>query len=409
MGLYDALFGGFGLRGNDRFFRGIPIRELNMLKNLVSKQPTEQWLTVNDNEYLLYKTTPELYIVINKFASMLSNGRWVVKDLKTELEIKNHPLIALLERPNPLTNRNEWLKEVAINFNVYGNSIIFKNKGSLLSDFPSTLVNLPVSETIVEVSGLRYRKTELSEIITQYKIKGSDDKFKPDEIIHLKNTNLDNLTLGMSPLIPLQSTITNIRGARGFRNVNITQRGALGIFSPKGGDAYGATSLNEDERIELEAQYTKKTHGIFDGMNSIKFSPKPIDYQSTSFPIAESMLFEEVEEGFNRICDAIGVKKEVFSSTKGSTFTNTKEGVISSYQESIIPFGEQISFAITDGLNLNDFGIYVELDFSKVSALTGDEKSESYVLKNKVESYKTLIELGVSQEEAFKITGLKNF
>lgn len=405
MDFLSKFFG--GLRGNDRYSRGIAVQELNQIKGMVSRQTQEQWLTINDNEYLLYKTTPELYVVINKFASMLSNGRWVVKDLKTEQEIPNHPLVKLLERPNPLTNRNEWLREIAVNFNVYGNSIIFKNKGSELSDFPSTLVNLPVSETVVNVSGLRYRKTEINEIITNYAIKGTDDKFLPEEIIHLKNTNLDNLTLGMSPLLPLQPTITNIRGARGFRNVNITQRGALGVFSPEGGDAYGATSFSEPERIALEEQYTKKTHGIFDGMNSIKFSPKPIKYQHTSFPIKDAMLFEEVEEGFNRICDGIGIKKEVFSSTKSTTFNNVLEGVKSSYQETIIPFSEQICFAITDGLNLNEHGIYVELDFSKVSALSNDEKSEAYVLKTRVESMKTLIELGVSKEEAIKITGLQ--
>lgn len=397
--LFSGLFGG----GTDNLTR-TPQLYNNGRMNLTSDM--EVYDTINNNEFKLFKSTPELFVVFNKKATMFSNGRWVVKDYKTGEVIENDPLYLFLEQPSPLLSRNEWLMMLSLNYDIFGNAIALVNKGSSLSEVPASINFLPNGEIKLKQKAKIFRATEIEEIIEYYKVLNTSEEFQPQEIFHLKTSNPENPVLGLSPLHPLQMSISNIRGARGFRNVNITKRGALGIISPNGKDAMGVKDLDSEKRQDIEKQFANETHGIFDNQAPIKFAQIPVDYQQITYPIKDSLLFEEVTEGMMRIIDAVGLNENIFSKDKGSTFANYQEGLRSAYQDCIIPFAENVCFALNQKLGLFDFGKYIELDYSHISVLQKNQKEEAFTMKMKVETVEKLVQMGKTLDEALQIAKL---
>ena len=397
MRLIDGLshFLGFQRR-TDHLTRMYGLHDLTGMFNNTGYK--ESYVTIDNNEFNLYKTTPELFIVINKFATMFSNGRFVVKDWKTNEPIENHELIKLLENPNPLMNRNTWLMDIAVNYCVYGNVFTYMNKAeSSLIQYPKTLVNLVAHDLKIKRTGKYWSVTEINEAIEKYIIEATKDEFTPEQIMHFKGVNPNDPLIGLSPLYPIQSVISNIRGARGFRNVNITKHGALGMLSPERATE-GLVPLGEEDRKEIEKQYATETHGIFDGQNPFKFSRIPVKYQHLAYPIKDSMLFEEVTDGFMKIIDNYGLNENIFSKEKGSTFANFNEGLKSAYQDAIIPFAEKFCFQLNDSLELVEKGVYVELDYTHIPALKQDEAIKAQTRKTNVETAEKLFQLGFVNE-----------
>jgi HK97 family phage portal protein len=390
-------------RGTDRLTRMMPLWNGFNIGNF--NAPQVIWETVNNNEYHLFSTTSEIYIPIMKKASMFSNGRFVVKDYKTNEPIENHPLIKLLEKPNPLMNRNEWLISVSVNHDIYGNVYIYKNQPSVLSEYPTTLVNLPNDDIAMKLSGVKYKQTELSEIIQKYFLQSNNEEFEPSEIIHIKNFSKNGIK-GESILNSLEMPITNARGAHGFNNVNITKRGAIGVISPKV-NPNGMTALVPNDRMEIEKDF-KDENGIFDNQSAIRIVNKPIDYTQLSLGIKDQMIFETISLTMQRVIDAIGLNDNLFSKDKGATFNNANTYLKSAYQDCIIPFAEKFCFALNDSLGLTDKGIYVELDYSFLPCMQVDQKAEAETAQTKANAIQGLVSIGYSLTEAESLLGISS-
>lgn len=391
------------LRGTDRLTRMLPLWDSLQIGNF--NAPQVIWETVNNNEYMLFSTTSEIYIPIMKKASMFSNGRFLIKDYKTNEPIENHPLIKLLEKPNPLMNRNEWLISISVNHDIYGNVYIYKNQPTSLSDFPKTLVNLPNDDMAMKLSGVKYKQTELSEIVQEYFLQSNNERFDPSEIIHIKNFSKNGIK-GESILQSLEMPITNARGAHGFNNVNITKRGAIGVISPKL-NPNGMTALVPNDRTEIEKDF-KDENGIFDNQSAIRIVNKPIDYTQLSLGIKDQMIFETISLTMQRVIDAIGLNDNLFSKDKGATFNNANTYLKSAYQDCIIPFAEKFCFALNDSLDLTSKGIYVELDYSYLPCMQVDQKAEAETAQTKANAIQGLVSIGYSLQEAESLLGISS-
>lgn len=391
--------------GTNHLTRMLPL-DNNSWNTRILNTPNEVWETVNNNEYKLYSTTPEIQIPVNKFATMFSNGVFKVKDYKTNEVIENHPILRLLEQPHPLFNRNLWLMDSAIRYQIYGSCVIYKNNLSTLSEFPKTLINLPNSDLVIKVTGKMYEMTELDEIIEYYKIQNLNKKYLPNELIVIKRPNPNDPIKGLSVLEALQMPISNIRGAYGFRNTNIVKKGGVTLISATGKDAIGNQILNDEDRKDLEKQFSKD-YGNFDEQSPIKFNNKAVDVNHISYPVKDAMLFEEVSENMLKIIDAIGLKDGIFSSQKKSTFANGQTDLKASYQDCIIPFSELFCYALNDSLDTFSKGYYIELDYSNIPCLQENETDKANEMKMKAEAIDKLIQVGYTIQEAETILGIK--
>lgn len=393
-------------QGTDRFTRGLNIGGDHFTDYVNNYNvPQEVYETISNNEMRLFKTTPEAFIPISRKATLFSNGRFVVKDYKTDKAIPNHPLIKALESPSPLLTRNEWLKAICINFHVFGNVYIYKNQPNPLTNpFNVRLPILPNNDIKIKTTGKNYKQWDKSDIIQHYELISNHDIILTDDMIHIKSYSEDGIK-GMSYLEPNQMPISNARAGHGFNNVNLSKKGALGLITPTGSDAIGVKNMTEETQNALEKQFTE-THGIFDGQTPVKFSKQPVDYKNLNYPIKDQMILETNEDTMRKLVDSIDLNMNIFSSSKGTTFNNGDAFLRSAYVDAIIPFSELICFAIGSSLNLFEQGIYIELDYSHIPALQENQKDVATNAKVKSEALQGLVSIGYTIQEAEQLLGI---
>lgn len=384
------------------------------LFGLDDEYKNRQFISIENNEFELFDTTPELQIVTTKGASLLANGRWQVRKYSDDSIIEEHPLIKLLERPNAFQTRNEFLTDIYINKALYGNSFTYMNYALAgISQYPTSLVNLITPRVAVQKTGKVKDQTKLEGVVRSFDVMDIRDRdkvidsFKPNEIIHLKNFNPNDPIIGLSPLRAIHMPLTIIRSARGYVDADYRKKGALGVLSGASNDAAGALPLNKNDRSDLERQVSEHEYGTADQQKKLIISNSPVSWSSFSSAIKDHVIHESLELEFKKIIDCYGLNEALFSFLKQSTFSNQSNGEKQAYDNAIKPFAESLSYAFTDAMKLPDQGIYLQLDFSHVAALQENEKEKAETTKLKVDAFRSLVDGGVSAEEARRLVGLE--
>lgn len=365
-----------------------------------------QWISVDDeNAFNLFLTTPQLYAVITLRGNMLASGCWKhykkTGDKVEQIEFKNSEALKVLENPNPLMNGNDYLKLINENWCIFGNNYEYLNK-PFKSAAPAALSILPPTEISIETTGKIYKQTKLEDIIRVYKLENgsSTENFKPQEINHFRVVSSQNPIKGDSPMRAIFMPISNIRSAYQFRNVIMTQKGAIGMLSNKGSDGVGAIPLDSKERGRIEKAYTSQ-YGITDSQLKVLITNSSLEWQAMSYPTKDLMLFEEVDADTRAIIDNYGLNDNLFSREKGSTFSNLQDGFKQAYQATIIPFAEELAMRYTKIFMLPD-NEWLELDYSHLPALQKNEKERAEVLEKKANALRTLKELGTYSDDELR-------
>jgi phage portal protein BeeE len=388
-------------RGKDLFTQ-TPTMYQNQL--LHGKNPV--WVTINDKEGEIFTTTPELYSVIMRKAMMYSNG--IFKHYKMNSkgepeEILNSEVLKLLENPNPLQSRNEWLIEEMIHSSIYGNSFVFGLRGSSLSN-PKVMYNLPANRMKVIPTGKIYKQSKLEDIIDHFELcyyDGKTDRYETKDVIFSRQTNPENPLLGLSPFQALQMPISNIRGTYGYRNVLINERGAIGLLSNDTKDMDGGVPLTSEEKKKLENQY-QKDYGIRDKQSKVIVTSSSLKWTPMTYPTKDLMLFEEITADLRIIIDAYGMNEYIFSKETGSSYNNLLEGKRMAYQDAIIPYADDFTYKLTQYLGLDLKNEFLTLDYSHIEALQKSQKEQSEILRNKAEATRILSELGIYNPNEIK-------
>jgi len=353
----------------------------------------------NFDAYDLFMTTAEVYAVIQLRASLLASGVWKHyksgKDGKKE-EVLNSDYVNFLENPNPLMKGNQYLMALEQAYCVHGSTFEYPVKAHSLELIPSAIHIMPNKDMTIETTGKWYKQTKVDEIIKEFKY--CKDTIGVDEIIYRHLPNSNNPIIGESPLKPLYMELSNIRSAKQFRNVIMTKRGALGLLVNQSSDSVGSISLESDERESMEKQF-KDSYGIEDDQMQTVITGANMRYEAMSYPTKDLMLFEEVNENFNRIIDTYGMNVNLFSKTKGSTFENLSQGLKQAYQSTIIPRAEEVAMNKTEEMGMDGKTQWLELDYSKIPVLQENEKEKSEILNNKANATQTLINSGYSLDE----------
>lgn len=366
-------------------------------------RPREQWVTINENENFIYNTTPELKMVVDRLALMFANGTWEHLDQNGE-KVESSQYVALLEDPNVFQSRNEFLFQWWIQRAIYGNTFMFQLKGSQLQELPTALWNLSPSRMTVERTGKIWRQTELDQMISGYcfKMKGEnqkDENFEPGQIIQFSMPDSDDPLLGRSPLESIRMPLSNIRAAYGYRNVILTKKGAIGVWSSDAKDTMGSIQLTTEEKDELEKQLVK-TYGLGDHQNSVAISTKALKWNPSSYPTKDLMLFEEIDADKKAIIDTYGANENMFSNPQGSTFNNVEMGERHAYQDTIIPTADDFANGLSKRWGLLEKGQTLRLSFEHIPLLQEDQAQKSEIIKRKAEAAKILKEIdGFSMDE----------
>jgi phage portal protein BeeE len=315
-------------------------------------------------------------------------------------EIKSHPLLLKLQKPNPIYDWRSLLLNYYVNKKVFGNGYVFHyvptgfNSSENILD--TSLWVLP-SQYIFPAPVIRplqnyYLSTDKNQFLSGYSfltsyVTNSIANWKADQVLHLKepnillNSHVNNIYVelleGRSPLYGLGEPITNIKKAYDAQNVILQKRGALGILSPSGSkDAVGMTQvLTAKDKKELQEQFQQ--YGLGQEQWQYIISNTSLQWQAMSVNIRDLMLFEGIENSVLAICNALNFPIILLNYLKGATYSNVEELKKSFYQDNIIPEGESFIAGLSNLLKLSDQKLFLEVDYSHIPCLQVDAKHEA--------------------------------
>ena len=346
----------------------------------------------------IYHTIPHVKCAVNALASMTSNGNYkVVKDGEI---VENHPLVKLLDNPNFLQHKKQFIFNYTVNKHVYGNAYIFKNN---LAFSVGSMFVLPTEDVRIEFNGKLYEQNSISGIIERITINQKD--YETDDLIFLKE-NDDRLVLGESKLLTLKQQISNIKHAYDARNVNITQRGATGILSLGNNVSKDGVMMNPmtpKEKKQAEENITKN-YGLTSGKKRTIVTTLNASFVPMSFPTKDLQLFEEIEDDTRVILDTFGLNDNLFSKIKGSTFNNVEATLKRVYQDTIIPNSMIDSAQIGKQSGMLQDGETLIMDFTHLPFMSDDMKKKAEIHKLELEAIEKALTLNlITQEQAQSI------
>jgi len=344
---------------------------------------------------------PHLQLAIGKKCEMFANGEWKCISVKdSEQEFPDDEGLKLLNKPNPLQSREDFLWQYMFYREVFANNFIYAPKGSVLVK-PKTLWHLPSEMMNIKLTGKMFDQYELEGIIKYFKLcyGGYEKQYDvKDVIFHATNFSFQQ-GMGQSKIPGLNYPISNIMASLKTRNIISVKKGMIGFISNEGKNSMGGVApIMPEERKMLEEQFDKD-RGLYGGMEKIILTNSASKWNPTSFPVRDLMLHESDEMDFQTICDSIGIDRRCFSGTKDATYENKKQAQIGTYQNDIQPIADSFAGMITDKLAEPERK-YI-LDYSWLPIMGEDELQEAQEEKLEAERLAILYDKGIISPEAF--------
>ena len=346
----------------------------------------------------MYNDCPYLRAVLDYRTSCILNARFRMfqkVEKGEDKEIFNSPILALINKPNPLQSGQTLFAQTALYENLYGNSYIRGVKG-LYNGFENSkaLWSLPpdrVRTIFKDFNALNiYDKFQLADIIKYYEFSqpAGVEKLYDDTVLWNSDYSLSFDTgsniksTSKSDFETLKKSVANLMYIQESRGVIIRNRGALGMISQASGnkDVAGVIPLGKNDKTEILKQY-KALYGLKNGQSSVIIPNVAMTWQSMILPIKDLMLDEGALHEFNVICDMFQIPRGIFDD---KTAYNNQEGIKRKlYQDNVIPWVETKLASLSAKMGLND--TYIKADFSHISCLQEDLKTKEEVEKTKTD------------------------
>src|SRR5690606_28596682 len=314
-----------------------------------------------------YNYNADLYSIVNYIATTASTIPWKLYTMKqdgTLDEIKNHPLIDLIERPNPEMGQALFINS-AIGFKyLTGNTYIYApkmesglNKGQTKEMYvlPSPLVEIVFGSTFDPVRGFtfKYHPDKRLEI-------------PKEECLHLKTWNPETNNFGsnlyvMSPIKAALRLLTQSNSAYAANTKSFQNMGAAGVFSRKSGQD---AELTQEQARQLKKDWDEKADGT---NNRVHFTSAQLDWTQLGLSPVDMAILESQKLSFRQFCNIFKFPSTILNDNENSSFNNILEAKKALYEDVIKPE----LYALRDELNrwlVPAYGenLYLDPDFSGI-------------------------------------------
>ncbi|MEM4554854.1 MAG: phage portal protein [Candidatus Anstonellaceae archaeon] len=284
----------------------------------------------------------------------------------------NHPLLSLLEKPNSLMGRSEFLKLLYSFRLVHGNAYVF---GPRLSDgralelwvLPSHLVNL--------VSGGHFEPVKKYTVQT---VVGTQYELDAQDVCHIRNVNLnwdngENL-LGLSPLEPLKETLRKMRANYEAQEAQMKNGGALGALYEDPSDSYA--QLTPEQRDLAQRLVDERINGSSNVGRVIYLSTKH-GYINFGLSSREMQLIEDAKFSLQDICRVYHLPS-ILLLDDAATYNNLQTARKAAYTDAILPLVEEFVDKFNAWIvpSFGD-GLILDYDTSQIEELQTDKVSQA--------------------------------
>ena len=332
------------------------------------------------NHLRAYNECPPLKSIVGKRAKAFNVGKIEVYNKNTDKSAKGDSAARyrqILKRPNPLQTQKQFFAQHNTYLDIFGYCPVFIVRPFGVNDEVTAIWNIPPWIFDIQFTGAWLQQNHHDGIFAGYTMQWSTGLVNlPKENIKLIfddgfGTDMDiNLCIPDSRLRSQEYPVFNIIAALKARNTLITRRGPTGILSNQAKDSVGHIPMPEGEKQAVQQDFSR--YGIVGQEFQVIITEANLQWQQMGFSTKDLMLFEEIEDDINSLCDAYGWYPELLSRTKSATFDNKEKAEKMVYNATIIPESqsriEQLSNAI---IGQND-NIEYRISFDHIPALQAE-------------------------------------
>lgn len=297
------------------------------------------------------------YACIRAITAAVSGIPWLLyKQGRTLTELEKHPLIDLLNRPNPGQGFGRFFENVVGYLLISGNSYIERvgpNGGpprELYAIRPDRMKVIP-GTAVTPIAGYEYSA-------------GSNKyQYPPENILHLKLFNPTSDWYGMGPIEAASRSIDQNNESKAW-NVALLQNYAQpsGVFRTE-------QNLDDEQFNRLQREINAKTSGA-----SVAGRPLVLEaglsWESVGMTPADMSWLEGQKLSAREIAIAFGVPPEIIGDNSAKTYSNYKEARAALYEETVLPLLDWLRDELNNWLTpLFGDGLYLDYDKDEIEAL----------------------------------------
>lgn len=290
-------------------------------------------------------------------------------------DVINHPIIDLLDNPNPYQSKLELLETMFLFLKLTGNIYVWKQRRETGDKKPFRLYVLP--------SHLMKITTDENGNADKYKVITSPSEYKAfdaDEVIHIKYSSLDysksgSHLYGQSPLL---AALRTLQGSNESIDRMIEIMASGGVFG---------FLTNRSEQNPLTVEQAKVMHDKLKASNRSKeelarlfVTNGMIDFVSVGLKPTDLEINESAKSYLETFCRVFGWSPMLMN-TDTVTRDNFKTAWSSSISMAVAPDLIRIQEALTKGICWEwDKSLFLEFDISEFSELREDLKEMATLL-----------------------------
>jgi HK97 family phage portal protein len=297
------------------------------------------------------------YQAINRIADAVASVEWLV--FRGDTELTAHPLIDLINRPNPDQGRAEYLRAKVGYYLIAGNSYeervtiggvareLYQLRPDRMKVIPSASGAPAAYEYKVGQQVVRY----------PVDVKGLSD------ISHMRAFNPVNDWYGLSPIEPSMRAIDQHSYAQSWV-VALLQNSARpsGALAMKEGQ-----TLSDDQFNRLKAQIEENYSGSRNAGRPMLLEGG-LEWQQMGLGPTDMGIDEAKNSAARDIALAFGVPPQMLGIPGDNTYSNYQEARLAFWEDTVIPLVELIAQDWTDFLGVPQ-GVKVRADYDKIPAI----------------------------------------
>lgn len=294
---------------------------------------------------------------------------------------ENHPLNTAFRKPNPHVSRQDFMELMSAWLQLAGNAYAYKTRGNqgtreLWPASPDRITPVPGRAIDEWISGYYFDRHKTSE-----------QKYDPEEILHVKLINPANPIMGLSPLEAGGKAIDTDNEMRNFSYKTMKNNGRVeGVFMFKREFA----NLDEAEKVR------HKLNEIYGGGRGFAVLGGEANYKQVASNMAELDFVNGRKFSREEIAIIFGVPIQLLSQ-ESSTYNNFSTAELILWTLTIIPlldnFADAFTMSFSDELADNEV---IGYDASNVPALRR-------AMLDRAETATMLHDMGVPVEEINRI------
>lgn len=365
---------------------------LDFLNQQYSSSSFADYFYINSNKNIIraIDQCPQVSTILFRKGQQIANGITTVKKANGKPAVSEDAkrIQKLIDRPNVFQNRaqyvavmemylNSWgwiaeYKEVVTGFGIVSRRLL-KPECCDIKWKKTTMFFVSDKSTLIE--SFKYTENGITTTITDF-----------ENIYFYTAPNFQSVNgyLPESPLRTLENPINS--SIKNYKSRIRSVGSPWGFLSRQANDKISDIPMKESEKREFLDNY-KNNYGVEDNQSAVAFANAPIQFNAVMPPVAALQLLELLKSDSATICDVLGYEFDLLGRDLGGVANNNKtQAGKNQYQNHTIPAAKNRDEQEIESLELENYGLLVETDFSHVACLQEDLKAKSEELRNNVQS-----------------------